>query len=1105
MSKFKRYDEHGFVYVFGKEGLFCDDTLKEQNLEQHIVQALLDDKIYELILFYDRKGGIRYAKPEMRQLYYEMTGHNVPQKTAAKHKTLPIPRRGVLSSGTEPEPRPETQSTAVEPESELVSSRDALKIFEAVLERKHRIEVSAAIVIMDMANWLDNELQDLNFFLDTYKNHAGNDLIVFCFKGFTPQEAYRKYEHSPVAGYLTEWRNYLDEKKDAGKFPNIIFIEPPSRAEVRNLLHKKHILGELAIPPSQLDAVSEEVFRAAREEDLTLAGVRVRIDTNCKGKTPPVLFDQDACAAIFGVKKPSKTSKELLNEMAGLSAVHDTLESVATAVYNENLDKQMPVYRSRFAEARNDEDEKRKNLTLHFALKGSPGTGKTTVAMLLGQYLHEIGALSSGHVIKCVANDLIGNVVGDTAIKTDKKVQEALGGVLLIDEISGIVGDTKDESRQHTNSFAKDLNSVLLNAMTMYPDLSVVIAGYERDVDAFIASDDGFTRRFTYPIKLPDYNGAELADIFRRMSRKDGYTIDSNLDDILVDFMNNWLRQKRNDGSWGNAGFVEILIKRIKGGRKRSKGDRVIKAEDIPDAITIGKVGYDLKKCLVTGENAPSPTERLDALIGLQGVKNKINLLAKNIKVKKRQGRETKPPLNFVFTGNPGTGKTTVAGIFGEILVNIGVLSFSETVTPERAELIGSHEGDTERKLKEVFEGARHRVLVIDEAYQYIGEGRVDYGKKVIQYLVDFTGKKENKGEICIILAGYPNEMKAFISQNPGLRRRFPTENWIEFDDYSDDELFLIFERLCKREKYTFTAEFGELLKRCIPAIRKSAKVFGNAGEMDNLFNLCDQIFTSRVCDLENIVNEFTADDLRGAMKAKGLAIPDEQETVGSREVTLPSKAQLAKTSATETGYDARHAQEALIRIHTDSGVGSGFLITEDGYAVTCEHVVRNAGTIKARVRVRDSHGNNVDTEHPCVVAAANNAADIAIIKLDAGTRSLPCAGLFPDKGKDLEPGNTVKLWSYPFGDRYDEPTLYSGAIASYQKINGGEKILLNIEGKSGSSGGMCIDPESGSVIGVFCGSDVESREGLTEEINYARPVRYVWDMLPEKNKKSKE
>jgi hypothetical protein len=138
-------------------------------------------------------------------------------------------------------------------------------------------------------------------------------------------------------------------------------------------------------------------------------------------------------------------------------------------------------------------------------------------------------------------------------------------------------------------------------------------------------------------------------------------------------------------------------------------------------------------------------------------------------------------------------------------------------------------------------------------------------------------------------------------------------------------------------------------------------------------------------------------------------------------------------------------------------------------------------------------------------VAAVNQATDIAIIKLDAGTRKFPCAGLFPDKSKGLEPGHAIKLWSYPFGDRYEEPSLYSGAVASHQKINGAEKILLNIEGKRGSSGGMCIDPESGYVVGVFCGSDTESGEGLTEEINYARPVRYVWDMLPEANQKSNQ
>jgi SpoVK/Ycf46/Vps4 family AAA+-type ATPase len=1359
MSRLVRSNDHGFTYIFGKESLFCDDRLCEMSLEQHLAQTLTDVEKYDLVLFYDRLGGIRFASKEMGRIYAQITGLRIPFEEQGT-KIPKLKRRGILSSVKSEESAPSPREP---PNNTLVWDRDVLPMFEALLKRPRKTDelekLNVAIIVMGMEHWLDRGVENLNSFFRKYGTRIANDLIILCFNGFTPSEAIRQYEHSMVSKYLTEWIQSLNANSRV--FKNIIQIEAPSQAEIKNLLNRKRLIGELTIPASQLNIVAEEVYKFTRSAKLSLGGFWQQLSNYCRNKDLPIAFDKDSFVNAFGIKL-SKTSKQLFNELIGLDFIQsDYLDKIENAVMNDNIDKAIQSYRSRFDDF--PDSEMKRNLKLHFALRGNPGTGKSTIAELLGRYLYEIGALSSGHTIKCVAKDLISNHVGETAIKTAERVQEAMGGVLFIDEISGIVGDTNDDLNSRAHGFAKDVNGVLLNAMTSYPDLSVIIAGYPHDVDAFIASDNGFSRRFTHIIELPDYNAEQLTGIFRAMAKKEGYGIAPELEETLDSFMDNWLRQKPYDGTWGNAGEVENLINGIKGTIDR---DRIIKIKDIPEKIKSGAFCYDLKNCIrKKGESQPSPLDelddliglnevktiikkkkafveysmrrgeditgsmnflflgnpgtgkttvarlmgkilagikalpysklietrgselvdriqgenrakkifnsalggvlfideaygllsesggasviteltafsennkgklsiilagypddmenllkankglasrfpkpqqwinfanysseelmeifkrlckknnysyndefaqllqdytrllaikasrkdfgnarevrdlfdncrqelavravainnadssfiasdiiacteglasvkgqnarqKLDQLIGLEGVKRKVKELSDRIELRKKRRIDIQPQLNFVFAGNPGTGKTTVAEIFGKILVDIGVLPSSKLVEVIRADLVGQWAGHTERNTKDTFESALGGVLFIDEAYSLKTNGGIghDDGKIITDYLVKFSD--QYKGKVCIVLAGYTADMETFLRQNEGLTGRFSEQ--IVFEDYSNEELFLIFKWFCEKGKYRCSTRFDELLKKCIPVIISRSE-FRNGRGMRNLFERCEGVFASRVRDCEKIVNEFIPDDLRNVMEEMRFNLPIEKDEIQKPEYKLPTREQLIKIGA-DLGKEPCNEQaskEALIKISTSAGTGSGFLITSDGYAVTCNHVVHSnydTENIKARVRIKDSRGNNHDSVYNCAVVFTDEKVDIAILKLETKENNLPYTALLPyeDRTSDWQ-GSEIHLLSYPSDDMFDEPSLFKGSIASYQEVNGIDTILLGIKGQPGSPGGICIDPHNGYVMGIFRGSYTESEADLTEEINYAYPVKYLWDIF---------
>ena len=257
---------------------------------------------------------------------------------------------------------------------------------------------------------------------------------------------------------------------------------------------------------------------------------------------------------------------------------------------------------------------------------------------------------------------------------------------------------------------------------------------------------------------------------------------------------------------------------------------------------------------------------RLDKLIGLERVKKEVRDLTNYVKMKqlrKEQGYKTPDrSLHMVFYGNPGTGKTTVARLIGQIYRSLGVLKKGHCVETDRADLVAEYEGQTAPKTKAVLSRALGGVLFIDEAYTLSRRDREDpFGEEAVDTLLKFM--EDHREELVVVVAGYPEQMKRFLSSNPGLQSRFP--NKLFFDDYTPDELVRIFLAYCRSQDYELSSEAEEKFKEIIDRDRDDP--FSNARFVRNLFERAFMNQASRVMalpesDRKSQSKEIRAEDL---------------------------------------------------------------------------------------------------------------------------------------------------------------------------------------------------------------------------------------------------
>ena len=265
--------------------------------------------------------------------------------------------------------------------------------------------------------------------------------------------------------------------------------------------------------------------------------------------------------------------------------------------------------------------------------------------------------------------------------------------------------------------------------------------------------------------------------------------------------------------------------------------------------------------------NEANPIEELQTLIGLSEVKKEVEALANFVKIQKEREKKGMKAVGLsyhcVFTGNPGTGKTTVARILAEIYRDLGILKKGHLVETDRSGLVAEYVGQTAVKTNKIIDSALDGVLFIDEAYSLVQGGGNDYGQEAISTLL--KRMEDDRDRLIVVLAGYSEDMKRFIDSNPGLQSRF--NRYIHFDDYTTDELNQIFLLNVDKNQYVLDEEGQTLLTQILNfAVEHKDKNFGNGRYVRNLFEKTIQNQAMRLSCQPNI----TTDEL-SMLKAKDL------------------------------------------------------------------------------------------------------------------------------------------------------------------------------------------------------------------------------------------
>ncbi len=470
-------------------------------------------------------------------------------------------------------------------------------------------------------------------------------------------------------------------------------------------------------------------------------------------------------------------------------------------------------------------------MSLHSVFLGSPGTGKTTVARIYGQILKALGLLSKGHLVETDRSGLIAPYVGQTEGKTDAKIKEALGGILFIDEAYSL-----SKGDDAGSDYGSEAISVLLKRMEDHrDDLVVIVAGYDNPMEKFLRSNEGLKSRFSRHIHFDDFSANELVEIFQLSCSEGCYEIGSEALGLIRTLVSKAYSQR--DESFGNARYVRNLFEDV----VRNQNVRLAESIQEPshkDLITV--IPDDIPKGpQVCSESLDELLAELNKLIGLEQVKSEIYELTQFVRVqqmRRLQGLSDDPvSLHSVFFGNPGTGKTTVARIYGKLLNAMGLLSRGHVVETDRSGLVAGYIGQTEGKTDEKVREALGGILFIDEAYSLAkGEdSQNDFGNEAISILL--KRMEDHRDDFVVIVAGYDKPMAELLESNEGLKSRFSTH--IHFPDYSPKELLEIFELFCKEKRYQINVAALKLVQRILETeYQNRDETFGNGRLVRNLF-----------------------------------------------------------------------------------------------------------------------------------------------------------------------------------------------------------------------------------------------------------------------------
>ena len=465
-------------------------------------------------------------------------------------------------------------------------------------------------------------------------------------------------------------------------------------------------------------------------------------------------------------------SEKKLNELIGLEGIKESIQKIkAYALSNKDSE----------------------DLNIHMCFLGNPGSGKTEVARYIAGILYENSILPSPKIVEVDRSGLVSQYFGATAEKTRRVIASAMGGVLFIDEAYAL-GNNSDRD---ITDYGKEAIDTLVKAMEDYRGkFCVILAGYKNEMLKMLSTNPGFKSRIQFTLDFPNYSRAELKSITELMLKNRHYT----MSDIALERVLDITDIKRKDANFANAREIRNMLDQVimcQNLRTVGSEDKELGLVDVNKYIQDSKIELPTtgtEKTILSGE------EELEQLIGLSSVKRMIRKI--KAYAKKNVGSYGFN-LHMCFQGNPGTGKTEVARILSRILYSAGVLPEAKLVETDSTGLLGRFVGETGPKTQRKIQEAMGGVLFIDEAYALCAGSTVsgasrNYGDEAIAVLL--KEMEDHRGQFCVVLAGYKNEMEKMLNMNPGFKSRIQFS--IDFPDYSREELGQIATSFLTAKKY---------------------------------------------------------------------------------------------------------------------------------------------------------------------------------------------------------------------------------------------------------------------------------------------------------------
>lgn len=533
----------------------------------------------------------------------------------------------------------------------------------------------------------------------------------------------------------------------------------------------------------------------------------------------------------------TESAENQLKKMIGLNRVKEQINRILTADVVEK-------------ERRRRIGSSYQSSSMHMVFGGNSGTAKTTVAKLFARIAKEKGVLKSGAFVEKGGLDLDG--IG-AATNIREAFLAAQGGVLFVDEAYSLKSDSA------ITVFLQELENQREHVI-------VILAGYNERMREFMERNEGLKSRIPHWVEFPDYMMDELTAIFQKMVQERGFRV---TEDAVKEAQHVFEKARRID-DFGNGRYVRNLLEQaIQQQSVRLMADRddvsglgkrelfLIRKEDI------GTLDEKLNIERPVGE----AQKELDEMIGLSSVKEVIHKAIANYKFSRIRMELGMPvenaSLHMVFTGNPGTAKTTVARLFAQILKDENVLPTGTFVETGRGDLIGEYAGATAPLIKKKFKEAQGGVLFIDEAYALCDGYANGYGDEAINTIVQEM--ENHREDVIVIFAGYPAPMKQFLDRNPGMRSRIAFQ--IPFEDYSTEELCAITELMVSRKKMMITDTAMEKLRTIYKKVRNNSD-YGNGRFVRKMIEEAEMNMALRVLPAGNkevsirLLTTLEADDI---------------------------------------------------------------------------------------------------------------------------------------------------------------------------------------------------------------------------------------------------